>query len=168
MYRPHITLITLFPLLASNVWAQASHCQADEFEYFSCQLTQSKKFVSLCGSAPGKNNDGMTVLPDWLQYRFGLLGKPELVFPRQRTGSTAQFIGEYHQPYMGVYYGLMFTNAGVPYTLMNVNADNVFVGLYVQATPDKFIKLACGAHPNVSTRQAFTELVLALDPEQAK
>ncbi len=168
MHHIHITLIAILPLLVSNAWAQASHCQADEFEYFSCQLRQSKKVVSLCGSTPVKDQDGVTVLPDWLQYRFGLLGKPELVFPRKKAGSTAQFIGEYHHPYEGVYYGLMFTNAGVPYTLMKVNADNVFVGLYVQATPDKFIKLACGAHSNGSTRQAFTELVLTLDPEQAK
>lgn len=164
----HITFITLVLLLTSNVWAQASHCQANEFEYFSCQLRQSKKVVSLCGSAPAKDQDGVALSPTWLQYRFGLLGKPELVFPKITTGSTAQFTGEYHHPYEGVYYGLMFANAGVSYTLINVNADNVFVGLYVQARPDKFIQLACGAHSNVSTQQAFTELVLMLDPEQTR
>jgi len=69
-----VTLIGgLLVLIAAPVWAGESHCSAQEQIVFSCSL--GKKMVSVCASNDFSANSG------YLQYRFGLKGAPELVFP---------------------------------------------------------------------------------------
>lgn len=70
-----------------------SHCLDDEYVYFSCRIDGSINVVSLCGGGIRDYE------PSWVQYRFGAIGSPELVYPRTRNGSLQQFAGffEYHK-----------------------------------------------------------------------
>ncbi len=57
-------------LLSLNAWADsgASHCNEAEKTVFNCSIKGSKKVASVC---KGKR----------LEYRFGLVGSPEFVYP---------------------------------------------------------------------------------------
>ncbi len=61
-------------MMSTAVLAADSHCTAAEETVFSCDL--GKKVVSVCASKPLTTDSG------YLQYRYGMLGKPELLFPQ--------------------------------------------------------------------------------------
>ena len=60
-------------------------CARDERVIFGCVLKQPAKIVSICASKNLTNETG------YLQYRFGLPGKIELEFPKDRTGTQQKF-----------------------------------------------------------------------------
>jgi len=85
-------LIVVFYTFSTN--RQPSHaakpqartlCAADERVIFSCTLRQPVKIVSVCAAKDLTNEKG------YLQYRFGLPGKVELEFPKDRTNTQQQF-----------------------------------------------------------------------------
>jgi len=65
----------------------ATHCSPDEAVFFSCRLAKSEKVVSLCGRVTERGET------PWVQYRFGRVGKPEMVFPKSTNGSLEKFGG---------------------------------------------------------------------------
>src|SRR5262245_47613245 len=86
----------VFLSLINGPTTQASHfpgqalqanslCASDERIIFSCPLKKPAKVVSLCGSKDLTSDRG------YLQYRFGLPGKIELEFPKDRTGTQQKF-----------------------------------------------------------------------------
>jgi hypothetical protein len=86
-------VICVFALLAfTNVFAQ-SHCTKHEIDYFTCEIESTGKLMSICGSSFEAGSS-----PPWLQYRFGLAGKPELVYPAVKDGSFAKFELNYFHP----------------------------------------------------------------------
>jgi len=60
-------------------------CARDERVIFGCILKQPARIVSVCAS---KN---LTSETGYLQYRFGVPGKIELEFPKDRTGTQQKF-----------------------------------------------------------------------------
>jgi hypothetical protein len=60
-------------------------CAKDERIIFSCPIKRPAKIVSVCGSKDLTSNRG------YLQYRFGLPGKVELEYPKDRTGTQQKF-----------------------------------------------------------------------------
>jgi hypothetical protein len=62
-----------------------SLCAKDEQVIFSCLVKRPAKIVSLCGSKDLAKERG------YLQYRFGLPGKVELEYPKDRLGTQAKF-----------------------------------------------------------------------------
>src|SRR5712692_10537117 len=62
-----------------------SLCAKDERIIFSCPVKKPAKIVSLCASQDLDKERG------YLQYRFGLPGKIELEFPKDRTGTQEKF-----------------------------------------------------------------------------
>ena len=62
-----------------------SLCEKDETIVFSCPIRKPAKIVSLCSSKELTKERG------YLQYRFGLPGKIELEFPKQRQQTQAAF-----------------------------------------------------------------------------
>lgn len=63
--------------------AAPSHCGADEKTYFSCST--GKKLISVCGSR------NLTAKTGYLQYRFGVAGKPELILPSGKESPVKHF-----------------------------------------------------------------------------
>src|SRR5438105_5066026 len=73
---------------ASNHIAEAppnTLCAKDERVIFSCPVKRPAKIVSLCAAKDLTSDRG------YLQYRFGLPGKIELEFPKERTGTQTKF-----------------------------------------------------------------------------
>jgi hypothetical protein len=60
-------------------------CAKDERVIFSCPVKRPAKIVSLCASKDLTNDHG------YLQYRFGLPGKIELEYPKDRQGTQSKF-----------------------------------------------------------------------------
>ena len=60
-------------------------CEKGERVIFSCPVKRPAKIVSLCASKDLTSETG------YLQYRFGLPGKIELEFPKDRTGTQQKF-----------------------------------------------------------------------------
>jgi hypothetical protein len=63
----------------------ASLCESTEKIVFSCTVGKASKIVSLCSSKDLTKDRG------YLQYRFGLPGKIELEFPKQREQTQSAF-----------------------------------------------------------------------------
>ena len=70
---------------ASNAIPVPSLCEKAEKVVFTCQLKNSAKVVSLCSSSKLTKTEG------YLQYRFGVPGKIELEYPRQRSDAQKSF-----------------------------------------------------------------------------
>jgi hypothetical protein len=65
---------------------QLNHlCAKDERVIFSCPIKRPAKIVSVCASKDLASDRG------YLQYRFGLPGKIELEYPKDRQGTQAKF-----------------------------------------------------------------------------
>ena len=60
-------------------------CAKDERVIFACLLKQPAKIVSVCAAKDLTSETG------YLQYRFGLPGKIELEFPKDRAGTQQKF-----------------------------------------------------------------------------
>jgi hypothetical protein len=103
------------PLLASD-----SLCHRGETTYFSCAV-KSGKLVSLCGNAYVKEESGNWIEPDkpWLQYRFGLPDKIDLMYPPIRKGSVEKFQGDYGTALQGavIWKSVSFVSAGIGYKM---------------------------------------------------
>src|SRR5262245_59396824 len=70
---------------ASKVVPAPSLCEETEKVVFSCQLKNPAKIVSLCSSTKLTKTEG------YLQYRFGVPGKIELEYPKQRSDAQKSF-----------------------------------------------------------------------------
>ena len=83
----------LLCIVAANAMSSAnvarleagSLCEQNEKIVFSCAIVKPAKIVSLCSSKELTKDRG------YLQYRFGLPGKIELEFPKQREQTQSAF-----------------------------------------------------------------------------
>ena len=78
-------VVLLSVLAAGPAYAAAALCSPDEEIVFSCQIKSSKKLVSVCKSKEFTNDVG------YLQYRFGIPKRLELVYPKERTKTQEKF-----------------------------------------------------------------------------
>ena len=78
-----------FLLATSTIGAAGTHCDSRERAFFSCTVMGSEKVASLCGDADGTNE------ATWVQYRFGALRRPEMVYPREKKGSQEKFYAHF-------------------------------------------------------------------------
>ena len=88
-----------------------SLCAKDERIIFSCPIKRPAKIVSLCSSKDLTSDRG------YLQYRFGLPGKIELEYPKDRTGTQQKF---HYTHYFRAQFDLTeisFTNDGYEYQI---------------------------------------------------
>lgn len=87
-----------------------SLCEANEQTIWSCS-TVKNKLASVCASKD------LTADSGYVQYRFGILGKIELEFPKDRDGSQKAFkYSRYTRPLVTML-RLSFENAGVVYEI---------------------------------------------------
>jgi len=86
-------------------------CEKGERVIFSCPVKRPAKIVSLCAS---KN---LTSETGYLQYRFGLPGKIELEFPKDRTGTQQKFQYTHYFRAQFDLTEISFTNNGYEYQI---------------------------------------------------
>jgi len=80
-----ISMITATSEPGVSQMRRGSLCESNEKTVFSCVVGKSAKTVSLCSSIELTKDRG------YLQYRFGLPGKLELEFPKQREQTLSLF-----------------------------------------------------------------------------
>src|ERR1043165_300663 len=82
-----ISVIVMTPRTNSSAGAPALNtlCAKDERVIFRCLLRRPAKVVSVCPSKDLTSDKG------YLQYRFGVPGKIELEFPKDRANTQQQF-----------------------------------------------------------------------------
>ncbi|SHH27119.1 hypothetical protein [Massilia sp. CF038] len=102
----------------------ASLCQKGETDYFSCKIQDSAKSVSLCGSE--LHTFGGIGRADWLQYRYGVPGRLELVYPQSKQPLLQHFTGEFAGTESSTVYGLQFKPGPVDYAII-AGPDNHFI-----------------------------------------
>ncbi|QSI76658.1 hypothetical protein [Niveibacterium microcysteis] len=138
---------------ASNA---ASLCTTEEAVVFNCKVKRSNRIASVCASPNLKRDVG------YLQYRFGAPGKaPELVFPKSRSRSQAQFYWRRLHPYHSSLIEIGFRSGPYFYTLSatdgaedlngisgGVQAGNVAVGKAFYSS--NVALLECDAYPEGS------------------
>ena len=88
-------------------------CAKNERVIFSCRLRQPVKVVSVCAA---KN---LTRETGYLQYRFGLPGKIELEFPKERQGSQGKFEYTHYFRAQVDLTEISFSVDGVSYTVVD-------------------------------------------------
>lgn len=85
MSANHSTSSAAPTALPLSVAQSTSLCARDERVIFSCPVRRPAKIVSLCASKDLTSDRG------YLQYRFGLPGKIELEYPKDRQGTQSKF-----------------------------------------------------------------------------
>jgi len=86
-------------------------CASTERIVFSCAVKRSAKLVSLCASPDLSKDHG------YLQYRFGLPGKVELEFPKDRQGSQQKFRYQHYFRYQVDLTEISFESDGYQYSI---------------------------------------------------
>jgi hypothetical protein len=74
-----------FPVISPGKPQPSTLCATDERVIFSCPVKRPAKIVSVCASKD------LTGARGYLQYRFGLPGKIELEYPKDRQDTQQRF-----------------------------------------------------------------------------
>lgn len=120
-------LVLLLPLLVAQV--PPSHCQGGERVVFTCAV--KKKLLSVCAG------------PDWLQYRFGRPGTPELVYPPEKALSLGRFRFEERTLISGTSQVLSFANQGTRYEVYSQDGRDAGGGVLVSTGAGRPTTIAC-------------------------
>jgi hypothetical protein len=100
-------------LMRSDPVPSTTLCQPDEQVIFSCDLSGSGKYVSLCGSKKLTREEG------YLQYRFGRPGAVELEFPKDKDSTKKQFTYDHYFRALVDRTNISFENGGYTYTVFD-------------------------------------------------
>jgi len=121
--------------------AEATHCSATEAVIVSCAI--GEKTVSICGGPKD-------AAPTWLQYRFGQIGAPELVYPANKEGSLSHIDFEHGTAMHSEWDAFDFTNEGHAYKVLfevpfhgGSMAPEPFSGILVSKGGKELARLAC-------------------------
>jgi len=135
-----------------------SLCARDERIIFSCPVKKPAKIVSLCASKNLSADQG------YLQYRFGLPGKVELEFPKERTGTQQKFQYTHYFRAQVDLTEISFSNNGYEYQITDdYNGEEKpaqsIQGIMVTAPgKPKEVSLACRTKPKAD----YTDLQAVL------
>lgn len=149
-------------LISNATWAD-THCKSSKTVYFACALKKSSKIISLCGSNPFD----LDVKSDnkWLQYRFGKLGKPELIFPKSPVDSLRKFQEDwhYHKAMGNDNSYIVFKKFNSVYTILHLEMDGVegkkhFDDVKIVQDKLKEISLTC-KKPNINRLREAVDMI---------
>ncbi|HEY0063303.1 MAG TPA: hypothetical protein VGC21_14385 [Telluria sp.] len=127
----------------------ASLCQKGEVDYFSCKIQDSAKSMSLCGS--DLRADGAIGPSAWLQYRVGIVGRLELVYPATQQPLLPNFKGDAIVTRDSAVYGVSFKREQTEYALI-LAPGNLFVGT---TSPSGQSKVICGEDQSNANEPRF-------------
>lgn len=166
LQEPHIAMINkqfilvplLFVMVSTSYAATQTLCEPNETVAFSCVLKKPKKIVSICTSRKLSESTG------YVQYRFGLPGKIEFVFPGKREGSQDRFVYSRYTRPMVSRISLSFKSNGYDY---EIYSDQEYE---VGSDPVDFIELSVTGKnmycaPNAVGSLMSLEDVLPNDPD---
>ena len=137
-------------------------CAKDERIIFSCPVKRPAKIVSVCASKDLTSERG------YLQYRFGLPGKIELEYPKERTGTQQKFKYTHYFRAQFDLNDIGFTIDGYEYSVFNdYNGEEKPAissqGVSVTAPgKPKEVSFVCGAKPKAD----YSDLQAVLPSDQ--
>jgi hypothetical protein len=137
-------------------------CAKDERIIFSCPVKRPAKIVSVCASKDLTSERG------YLQYRFGLAGKIELEYPKDRTGTQQKFKYTHYFRAQVDLTEIGFTIDGYEYSVFNdYNGEEKppisSQGVSVTAPgKPKEVSFVCGAKPKAD----YSDLQAVLPSDQ--
>lgn len=126
--------------LSTAMASSTSHCLPQEQKLFDCAF--GRKVMSICSSPE------LTAKSGYVQYRFGRIGNPELVYPVERTSPLGHF--RYSHKYAGRWQQshLQFSVAGHTYILFaygNSAIPESEATMLVVSPEGKRSQLSCGS-----------------------
>ena len=139
-----------------------SLCAKDERIIFSCPVKRPAKIVSICASKDLTSERG------YLQYRFGLPGKIELEYPKDRNGTQQKFKYTHYFRAQVDLTEIGFTIDGYEYSVFNdyngeekpaVSSQGVSV---TAPGKPKEVSFVCGAKPKAD----YADLQAVLPTDQ--
>lgn len=137
-------------------------CAKDERVIFACGLRRPAKIVSVCGSKDLTRDTG------YLQYRFGLPGKVELEFPKDRTGTQQKFEYTHYMRALVDLNEINFSVDGVDYSVVDdYNAEEKpaqsIEGMTINwpGTSKKEVRYTCRTKPKTD----YTDLQAVLSTD---
>lgn len=154
--------------LAANcnaAFALESHCEDEAQAVFNCRLDKSDKVVSVCKIGPELDDQ------QYLQYIFGEIGKPELVYPKEKRVRAGQFsFSRQYDDFAGyLSYDLTFINGRNTYRIYWVESSKtdgvpmekseISGGVNVVSSSGKSIDLSCGEDMAEDLMSAATTFV---------
>lgn len=146
MKKNLISIVLICSVSCVSCAADKTLCENDEFVWFNCEITKSKKILSICGSKIIGKNSG------YLQYRYGDYKNIELAYPKERKNRLDEFDWESHRPYRGFYDALSFWNGDHQYTVYISEDEDArpSYGVIVTkiGTADTVAELSCKKHPS--------------------
>jgi len=119
--------------------AARSHCASSDKTWYECTV-KGDKVVSLCGDEK----------PTWLQYNFGPIGKPELIYPKEKAGIDP--FGFAHETWIrSEADAIRFVNEGHVFLLVDKSCSgargegemNNFQGVVVSKDAKELARLRC-------------------------
>ncbi|HSI37692.1 MAG TPA: hypothetical protein VK946_01315 [Methylotenera sp.] len=122
MSIPYKNYLVIFLTFSTNTAFAQSHCSNGEIDYFSCQIKGGHKVASLCGAKQEIDSSSN----EWVQYRYGKIGKPELIYPLTKLNSAKKFENNYFNPH-GIDAGVIdvrFINEKTLYSVSMSNRSN--------------------------------------------
>lgn len=120
-------------LFVALVLAQ-THCTPSERVVMSCQV--KKKVLSVC-AGPTEGT------PAWLQYRFGPLGKPELIAPATKAQSLRAFRLDRRTLASGTSTALVFANDRATYEVFTQDGKDAGGGVNVRTGQSAPVAVPC-------------------------
>ena len=145
-----ISVIVMTPRTNSSAGAPALNtlCAKDERVIFSCLLRRPAKMVSVCASKDLTSDKG------YLQYRFGVPGKIELEFPKDRANTQQQFEYSHYFRARVDLTEINFTVDGVSYSVFDdyqgeekPEVSEQGVAINWPGTEKKEVRYLCSAKP---------------------
>lgn len=143
-----------------------THCADETQAIFNCRLEKSNKIVSVCKI--GAETTGQ----QYLQYTFGRIGKPELVFPKGDSIRPDQFslIRQYSNFAGYLEYGLEFTVGHNKYNIYWIESSKtdgepkeeieILSGIKVLTSTGKSIDLKCSKDVVADFMSGITTFVI--------
>ncbi|HXT63959.1 MAG TPA: hypothetical protein VN696_13055 [Pyrinomonadaceae bacterium] len=145
-----ISAIVMTPRTNLSAGAPALNtlCAKEERVIFSCLLRRPAKMVSVCASRELTSDKG------YLQYRFGLPGKIELEFPKDRANTQQQFEYSHYFRARVDLTEINFTVDGVSYSVFDdyqgeekPQVSEQGVAINWPGTDKKEVRYICSAKP---------------------
>lgn len=158
-------------LLFPTVVLSQTHCLKSEIDYFSCATSSNGKVISICGNIV----DGNLTEDSWVQYRFGHIGRIELIYPTNKAGSVSKFEGVYFRRYNVV--SLRFINGKTLYDVdLSLGYQDENTQEHIQPSGGVGVALSKKKHTNINCTtidipkyfEAFSQLAPSLGPYNGK
>jgi hypothetical protein len=146
-----------------------THCIPEEHTYFSCRIPETSDVASLCSNY----NIYRSNIPSdmWLEYRWGPINSPKLIYPANKNGSLSAFTGELNYHHDSSHGGQDTSEATVVFQILNTvyslernsRGESTYLGMSQQNGLGAWQNLSCTN--SSGNLDAIADLLQIINPE---